>query len=64
MKFEEPIVEVQKFDVVDILTNSADDTEAQETTISRKSTEEIPIIMEGECVGDMRDNLNFDNCFG
>lgn len=64
MKFEEPIVEVQKFDVTDILTNSADDTGTQETTISRKSTEEIPIINEGNCVGDMRDNLNFDNCFG
>ena len=60
MKFEKPIVEIQKFDLKDVISASAE-TSAPTTT---KKSQPNTIVGEdgGVCAYNKTDNYNFDNC--
>lgn len=60
MKFEKPIVEIQKFDLKDVISASAETTAATTTKKSQPNT----IVGEdgGVCAYNKTDNYNFDNC--
>ncbi len=60
MKFEKPIVEIQKFDLKDVISASAETT--TETTTKKSQPNTIVGEDGGICAYNKTDNYNFDNC--
>lgn len=60
MKFEKPIVEIQKFDLKDVISASAETT--AETTTKKSQPNTIVGEDGGVCAYNKTDNYNFDNC--
>ena len=59
MKFEKPIVEIQKFDLKDVISASGGPTE---TTTKKSQPNTIVGEDGGVCAYNKTDNYNFDNC--
>lgn len=64
MKFEKPIVEIQKFDLKDVISASGESTgESQEETTTKKSQPNTVVGDDGGiCAYNKTDNYNFNNC--
>lgn len=60
MKFEKPIVEIQKFDLKDVISASAEPP--IETTTKKSQPNTIVGEDGGICAYNKTDNYNFDNC--
>lgn len=60
MKYENPIVEIQKFDLKDVISASSGET--GETTTKKSQPGTVVGDDGGICSYTKADNYNFDNC--
>ena len=60
MKFEKPIVEIQKFDLKDVISASSGDP--SDTTTKKSQPGTVVGDDGGICSYTKADNYNFDNC--
>lgn len=63
MKFEKPIVEIQKFDLKDVLSASGETPSESEESTTKKSQPGTVVGDDGGiCANNKTDNYNFNNC--
>jgi hypothetical protein len=64
MKFEQPIVEIQKFDLKDVISASGETAgeETEESTTKKSQPNTVVGEDGGVCAYNKTDNYNFDNC--
>ena len=63
MKFEKPIVEIQKFDLKDVISASGETpSEGEETTTKKSQPDTVVGDDGGICSYTKADNYNMNNC--
>lgn len=64
MKFEQPIVEIQKFDLKDVISASGETPSEETEESTTKKSQPGTVVGEdgGVCAYNKSDNYNFDNC--
>ncbi len=64
MKFEQPIVEIQKFDLKDVISASGETPSEETEESTTKKSQPNTVVGEdgGVCAYNKTDNYNFDNC--